>query len=616
MKRSLAIPIVGLGFLFFACITAAAQVELDGFSLRSTGSFNVGYSGQFSDQGGGSGHSLDIGSDADINGFYYSPNFLSFEVQPYYGRSQANSDFQSLTDSSGVNSSVSIFSGSHFPGSMSYAKNYNSTGQYGVPGSSGLITDGNADNFSINWSMLFPKRPTLNFSYGHGASTNSIYGMDGNAETHMNTFRLASTYQWNGYQLSAGYSHFSGVNDFPSIDAPNENLHTTSRNDMFDVAASHALPMHGTFSTSFSRGNYNYTFTDGSIVDSTGNTDTAMAVATIQPWRRVSLVFDTNYTDDALSNFNQQVVTAGGVVPQSNFGTIRSLLTSGSGLVSITSHLSAQAGVIHQEQWFMGQSYGVTQFNGNANFNYSKPLFGMLHFSIGMVDSATKEGNTGLGLVANVNFARKVGNWELNGNYNYSQNVQTLLVLYTTSSYSYGGSVLRRFGNRSSWFAGYNGAHSGFAAGSDASSRSNSFSTSVSFRRWSFGGSYGSSHGESLLTPTGLIAVPGNLPPDVLLGNQVVAFNGTNYGLHGAVLLLHRISITGSWYKGHSDTLNQGQDFRNSSEMVYSRMQYRFRKLYVYAGFTRFQQSIGATGLTGPMISSYYFGISRWFNLF
>ena len=53
----------------------------------------------------------------------------------------------------------------------------------------------------------------------------------------------------------------------------------------------------------------------------------------------------------------------------------------------------------------------------------------------------------------------------------------------------------------------------------------------------------------------------------------------------------------------------------NNTEMIYSQMQYRLRRLSVLAGYTRFTQGISATGIAGNG-KSYYVGISRWFDFF
>ena len=98
-------------------------------STNLSGTVSAGYSADYGNKIDSS-HGLSLGGNATASGYYYNPNFVSFNLSPYYGQSRANSNFQSISDSSGVNLSSSIFSGSHFPGSISYAKAYNSQGQF------------------------------------------------------------------------------------------------------------------------------------------------------------------------------------------------------------------------------------------------------------------------------------------------------------------------------------------------------------------------------------------------------------------------------------------------------------------------------------------------------
>ena len=45
-------------------------------------------------------------------------------------------------------------------------------------------------------------------------------------------------------------------------------------------------------------------------------------------------------------------------------------------------------------------------------------------------------------------------------------------------------------------------------------------------------------------------------------------------------------------------------------------MQYRLRRISLLAGYSRFTQGISATGVPPGTITSYYGGISRWFDFF
>ena len=45
-------------------------------------------------------------------------------------------------------------------------------------------------------------------------------------------------------------------------------------------------------------------------------------------------------------------------------------------------------------------------------------------------------------------------------------------------------------------------------------------------------------------------------------------------------------------------------------------MQYRMRKIFLNAGYTRLSQTVGAPGTQPIMVTSYFIGSSRWFNFF
>src|SRR5208283_1097339 len=134
-------PIVVLAGILFLALPSAGQVTIgENLNLSANGTISAGYTGSYGNQIDSS-HGLSVGGTADLNGFYYSPNFLSFTVNPYYNQSRSNSNSASITDATGVNLSSAIFSGSHFPGSVTYSDSYNSTGNYGIPGISSFNTN-------------------------------------------------------------------------------------------------------------------------------------------------------------------------------------------------------------------------------------------------------------------------------------------------------------------------------------------------------------------------------------------------------------------------------------------------------------------------------------------
>ena len=174
-----------LAALAVCVLPAAAQVAVgDNVNLSAGGDLSFGYSGTTGNLSG-SNHALDLGGHGWMRGFYYKPQFISFDFQPYYRRSQNDSIYQTITNGSGLTGTANIFSGSRFPGYLSYGRTYDSTGQFGVPGITGVAAHGNGDNFGIGWSALLPRLPTLTASYSTSAGTSSVFGAntDSNASS-------------------------------------------------------------------------------------------------------------------------------------------------------------------------------------------------------------------------------------------------------------------------------------------------------------------------------------------------------------------------------------------------------------------------------------------------
>ena len=94
--------------LFSLCLSwhlprrASAQVKSGEASVNLSGTVSAGYSDDYTNVAG-SDHSIVGAGAADLSGIYYNPNFLSFDIQPFYNQSRLNSSFQSITSSSGVN---------------------------------------------------------------------------------------------------------------------------------------------------------------------------------------------------------------------------------------------------------------------------------------------------------------------------------------------------------------------------------------------------------------------------------------------------------------------------------------------------------------------------------
>lgn len=93
---------------------AGAQIRFGETSTSGTGTISSGYTANYGNMTT-STHGWTFGGAANLTGSFHSPNFLSYNVSPYLNQSRANSNFQSISDASGVNLSANIFAGSKFP---------------------------------------------------------------------------------------------------------------------------------------------------------------------------------------------------------------------------------------------------------------------------------------------------------------------------------------------------------------------------------------------------------------------------------------------------------------------------------------------------------------------
>ena len=162
-----------------------------------------------------SDHSLSVGGTGTLSGYYYNPNFISFSISPFVNQSRDNSAYQSISNASGVN--FASLGGSHFPGSVSYSKAYNSEGSFAIPGVANYTTHGNSDTFGINWAETLPDWPSLSASFQTGSNQYSIYGWDANGTTDSHSFGLRSSYLLSGFNLAAYFAAGGSHSDIPQV---------------------------------------------------------------------------------------------------------------------------------------------------------------------------------------------------------------------------------------------------------------------------------------------------------------------------------------------------------------------------------------------------------------
>jgi len=601
--------------LVLFALPALAQVEVgDNILLNLGGDVNVGYEGSSSNVGGSS-HGLNVGGDTTLSGSYFSPNFLTFSFSPYYNRSQANSSFQSISDSSGFSANASLFGGSHFPGSISFSKAYDSTGEFGIPATAGYVTHGDTRQIALNWNALVPDWPSLYASYILTSNSSSIYGTDSDTSSSTRNLSLRSQYVLKGFHLSGGFVYTDEDSSFPDLLTGSEQMISSNgSSNAYQLSASHSMPLQGSFSASYSRVDYQYNYMNGT---GSGSSDTIGGTLSMRPLSKLTVSLNSSYSDSLAGSLAQTIIATGGAAePVNNLLDIKSLLVNGTAFYVIRPNFTVQAQVSHTEQYLLGQDYGATSFGGSINYNFSRPLLGVLTFSLGVVDNATEQGNNGAGIVAGVYFSRRFGRWETDASFNYAQNVQTLLAVYTTSAETYSGTVARKINGHFRWSAGFSGGHSGFTANAGTGNSSERVNTSISYRQYLLTGYWGTSSGTALLTGSGLVPVPTGLPPGVLPPSSELLFNARSYGMSASATAFRRMVLTGSYSRAYGNSVAPTITTANDTTIMNALVRYPFRKLYFTAGFLRFNQAVGTPGSLPSVVNSYYFGISRWFKLF
>ena len=615
---------------YLAVIAAHAQVQVgDNLNMSLNGSMGVGYGGSYSSNpeapnADPSAHGVFLQGQGNLNGYYYNPNFLSFSAQPYYNRTQANSSSASILNSTGIGASVNLFSGSHFPGSVSYSKFFNDGSQYGlgIPGTPGLSSSGTSQNFDVTWGVLFPKWPTLSATWGNSSNSDTILGENGTTSTHIGLVNLISTYNLKGFLLTGNFIHQKVNSVFPEFVA-GSNGDNDSRNNAYALDVNHSLPWSGSFTADYYRSNYN---SDSNAFINNGAASTVSSTVAVAPTDKLSLNFGVRYYDNLTGAFQQSFLSPGSL-PITPFSTnSNGLLLNGFGAYNLGHGFILVGYASHGVQHFEGGEFSSNQFGGTVTYSYSRPFLGLLYFSFGLVNTANNSNDGNINAVGNVSLRKKIDRWEINANANYAQGLQNSVSWFTTSNYSYGGSIRTHIGSTGYWSASAQDGRTGITQLAGYSTHAETYITTLTWPRYGASANYSKSNGTSILTTSGsLVPIPfGQAPP--LIPGEIV-YGGSSYGATFNVIPVRRMLVTASWFRLNSNTASNtpNQDplipptliySSNYSNRVYMTLNYQFRKMDLQANYWRVNQEISASGLSRVTNNNYSFTISRWFNVF
>ncbi|MGA8540779.1 MAG: hypothetical protein WB566_14850, partial [Terriglobales bacterium] len=415
--------------------------------------------------------------------------------------------------------------------------------------------------------------------------------------------------------MAARFSDIWTNTQLPSFLTAGETIEGDENSKTFVFSTNHRLPLQGGVALGYSYGTFSG---EGNGDTTSGSNQTLSGNASFRPWTRFTTNFGVQYDTSLSGLVEQQLISAGSLAPQVNFGSQNhSLSMYNFDTFNVGKGLSATFNVNRTQQEVYGESVAVNHFSGIVNYNVNKPLWGAFNFYGGVNDQSTDAGHQGTGLVAGVNFNKRMLGFEWGGGFGYAQDVQTVLAAQVTSDYSYLANVRRNLTRHLLWNSNFHGYHTGLGQLTGSGSHSQGFGTNLLYRGYGLGATYGSSYGTALLTATGLVQPPGTVAP-VLGGNQYLLENGSAYSFSASANPIRRWTMTATFNKAISDTTTPTLYAANSSKVFTYFTAWQFRKVSLNAGYTNLQQGAGAATANGlpANFSSFYIGLQRWFKPF
>ncbi|MDR3739277.1 MAG: hypothetical protein P4L40_09685 [Terracidiphilus sp.] len=594
--------------LVLPALPLSAQLRYGDLSTSANGTVSSGYTASFGNQTSSS-HGWAVGGTGTFSGAYYNPNFLSYNASVYLNQSRANSNYQSISSSSGVDLSTNIFGGSKFPGSVSFDKVYNSDGNYSVPGLANYVTHGNSQTFGVNWAENLTGKPSFSAGYQMGSSQYTVYGTNNDGKNNFRSLNLRSNYTLDGFNMAVYYTKGNGQSTIPEVVSNSTIAKIDSSNEAYGMTVTHWLPMSGSASMGATRTKFNTNYGD---TTNSGTIDLVNAMAAVHPGQRFSLSATASYSDNLAGQLVESLVAAGGAVASSNTSqSSNSMDVMGVATYSPGANIQSSVFAERRSQYYLGTTYGVNSYGASGSF--ARRLFdGSFNTAVSVTANASD--NTGqdtLGFSATQNYSNDLRGWHVNESFGYSQNVQTLLITYMNSFYNYSMSVRRRFGLLNIG-GGAGGSRTALTQQAGAASESQSYNATTAFGPWiTASANYAKSDGQAIATSSGLQIVT-----SPTASTLVSLFGGTSYSFAVSSNPVKKLILSAGYSKARSNTTSNSVTSSNNSNEFNSLVQYQLRKLYFTSGYARLEQGFSGTGTKPEIVSSYYFGISRWFKFF
>jgi hypothetical protein len=607
--------------LLAPAVWAQRQIAPETF-LRLTGDASVGYI-KSSAQGGLD--SVNFGLSADLNGYYYHPGFLQFQFSPYYnqGREYSAADF--IAGDKGFTSAVSLFTGSNIPLFINYSLARTRSGLYGVVGSeNSVVGRGSSDNLSLNWSVQFPRWPSVQIGYQRGGGDYEIFGTNGSTgKSRFSGYLLATQYNLFGFMLTGSYNSQRLKQRVPSVfltDRQTPLTYTDQKNLQFSV--NRQITKTTFFDANASRMRWS---TDVTSRAQSRRYDTVNAGLSARPWARLATSARVNYTSNLSALLIGSILPGSQptdplpFLPSSIESRARYLNYSGYATYTATREFSvmgsyrrgggsyADGNKTRDRMLNGGANYSRALLGGRLTAGYSLALYGYENGS----SETSSQGHSG-----RVAFTRPIYGWEHTGAFNYSTTDFDNLLPGSTRVLS---AELTSSGQMKGWRLITTIRHEKVRTvfSSESDNRREALRVAFSKPRLSFAGSLQFGSGLSILTVAGVRqaslaqAVAASSEFDRLL----IPSENFSATFSASVQLRKRTSLTGGWSRMQYRTVQQDLVKENQLDRLDVHVRHWFRQLDCRAGYQRYHQKFDtSSGLFN--INTVYFQVSRHFDVF
>jgi hypothetical protein len=615
-----------VGFLLLTLaaglLPAAAQVTVaPGMVMRLSADASAGYVAS-SAQGGL--NSFHFGLSANLSGYYYHPNFLHFQISPFYNHGREYSGADYITGDKGIGASLNLFGGSNIPLSISYFKNRSRSGMYGLVGSEpNVVGEGSNDNLTVNWTLRLRRLPSLQFGYMRNGGDYRLFGANAShGRSLANGYTLAAQHILYGFVMVAAYSNQKINQTLPGVlFSADQALQTQTWQKNLQLSLSRQVGKSVFFDATANRSRWS---TDATGRHQERNYDTLSTGLSFRPNSRLSTTLRYHHTSDLGALLLGSVLPGGPgagssplLVPLEQRSRYDSYSAAASYLPS--EHLSFRTNFRRGRGRYSGRA-GADDTTLSSGADFRHELFGgrlsgsyvlnLYSYANGNAETSSQ------GHAGTLVFSRMFAGWDYTALFQYSTaDIESQIpgwLRNLTTEFSSAGGVR---GWRLVGSYRYEKADTVFNHETD--NRRHSFRVSLSRPRINLTGTVQVGSGLSIITQMGL--QPASLTQAYAAGSELerllIPTDTRSYTFTSSYVISRRTNLAGSWMRTRYTTRSQGTSRENHLGQLDIYLLHWFRQLEIRVGFRRYDQLFSIVGR--PYVANtFYFQVRRHFDVF